>query len=131
VRHAEKLNDTADSPLSLDGKKRAKTLAKTLSNKKIKRIFVSDRLRTRQTAEPTAKLFDLEPIIIPEADTAQLIEQLKRVCCKNVLVVRHSPEVPLIVNALSPLDTIGSIGNEFDNLFVVTERVFFGKRGFI
>jgi phosphohistidine phosphatase SixA len=124
VRHAEKLDNTDGSPLTDDGTERAKTLARTLSDKNINRIFVSNRPRTHLTADPTAKLFGLEPIIIPETDTAQLIEQLKQAQDENVLVVRHSQEVPLIVNALSPEDTIGSIDNEFDNLFVVTKRVF-------
>jgi phosphohistidine phosphatase SixA len=124
VRHAEKLNDTANSPLTDVGEERAKTLATTLSNKHINRIFVSDRLRTQRTAEPTARLFGLQPVIIPETDTAQLIEQLKQAHDESVLVVRHSQELHLIVNALSPDDTIAPIANEFDNLFVVTRYVF-------
>lgn len=128
VRHAEKLDNTANSPLSGIGEVRAETLATTLSKKEIERIFVSDRQRTQQTAAPTARLFGLQPIIIPETETDQLIEQLKKVHGENVLVVRHSPEIHLIVNALSPNETIAPIADEFDNLFVVTRRVFLWQR---
>jgi len=43
-------------------------------------------------------------------------------------VVRHSNEIHLIVNALSPFDEIDPIPDEFDNLFVVTRRVFLWDR---
>lgn len=124
VRHAEKLNQTDDSPLNEAGFRRAEVLADRLSDKSIGRIFVSDKQRTQQTAVPTAALFNLEPIIVPKAETDQLIEQLKEVNGKNVLVVRHAEEIHLIVNALSPSDTIAPIPDEFDNLFVISRRIF-------
>lgn len=126
VRHAEKLYQNGDTPLSEAGFCRAQRLAKELSDKEISVIFVSDQQRTQQTAMNTAKLFEVTPTIIPEAQTDELIKQLEKVNGKNVLVVRHSPEIHLIVNALSPSDTIDEIDDEFDNLFVIRKRVFPG-----
>lgn len=123
VRHAEKLNQTDDSPLSTAGFQRAEILADTLSAKNINRVFVSDKQRTQQTAAPTETLFNLTPVIIPLTNTSQLITDLKDVSGKSVLVVRHSNEIHLIVNALSPSDTIAPIPDEFDNLFVIKRRI--------
>lgn len=128
VRHAEKLNQTDDSPLSTAGFQRAEVLDDTLSAKNINRIFVSDKQRTQQTAAPTATRFNLTPIIIPVANTNQLISDLKAVSGKSVLVVRHSNEIHQIVNALSPDDTIAPIPDEYDNLFVIKRRIFLWQK---
>jgi phosphohistidine phosphatase SixA len=85
---------------------------------------VSNKQRTQQTAAPTAELFNLEPIVSPDDETAQLIAQLEDVSGKSVLVVRHSQEIHQIVNALSPSDTISPIPDEFDNLYIIRRRVF-------
>jgi broad specificity phosphatase PhoE len=127
VRHGEKQDQTDNPPLSDDGIRRAKILAHVLSDKNIGRIYVSDKQRTQQTAAPTAALFNLDPIIIPQTDTDQLILDLRNVNGANVLVVRHGEEIHLIVNALSPSDTIAPISNEFNNLFVITKTVILGQ----
>lgn len=127
ARHGEKLNQTDNSPLNENGLRRAEILAGVLSDKNISRIYVSDKQRTQQTAAPTAALFNLDPIIIPKADTDQLILELKEVDGANVLVVRHAEEIHLIVNALSPSDTISPIPDEFDNLFVITKSNILGQ----
>jgi len=124
VRHAEKLNQTDNSPLSGAGLRRAKILAEKLSTKDIHVIFVSDKQRTQQTAAPTAERFSIDPIIIPIGETNRVIKELKKISGRNVLVVRHSNEIHLIVNALSPFDNIDPIPDEFDNLFVITKRKF-------
>jgi broad specificity phosphatase PhoE len=128
VRHAEKLNQSDTSSLNAAGLQRAQVLADTLSAKNISRIFVSDKRRTQQTAAPTATLFNVTPTIIPGANTNQVITELKDIGGKSVLVVRHSNEIHLIVNALSPSDTITPIPDEFDNLFVVKRRVFLWQK---
>lgn len=129
VRHAEKLNNTDNSPLSEAGFRRSGVLAERLSSKDIRVIFVSDKQRTQQTAAPTAARFSLTPIIIPREETDRLITELKKISGKNILVVWHLPEVSEVVNALSPLDTIPPIpADEFDNLFVITERIFLWDR---
>lgn len=126
VRHAERANNSDDSPLATPaGFTRAAALRDRLADKSIDFIFVSDKRRTQQTAAPTATLFGLNPRIIPSTNTNQLITELRAIrgptiFTQSVLVVRHSPEIHLIVNALSPFDTITPIsGDQFNNLFVV------------
>jgi broad specificity phosphatase PhoE len=54
VRHAERLDQSADTPLSAAGHQRAKDLAEKLGKENIDSIFVSNYQRTRQTAQPLA-----------------------------------------------------------------------------
>jgi len=128
VRHAEKLDESADPPLSKDGFRRAVTLMDTLDDKHIGKIYISNRRRTAQTAKPTADHFSLTPVVFDETQTNALITELKSQKSKNMLVVRHSGEIHLIVNALSPDDQIQPIGNVFNLMFVVTRRVFLWQR---
>ncbi len=125
VRHAEKQDPFADDPpLSDKGLCRARALAERLHDKSIKRIYVSDKQRTQQTAAPAAALFTLTPVVLSTLEIDRLIAELRKIRGTNVLVVRHSDELHLIVNALSPADTISPIPNEYDNLFVIRRTDF-------
>ena len=123
VRHAEKLNETANTPLSDAGLARANVLKDTLLNKKIKYIFVSDKLRTQQTAQPTADAFDLSftTFLSTPAGTLSLIQQLQTYkSTYGILVVGHSNTVPQIIDSLMKAPQHITIGeNDFDNLYVV------------
>lgn len=130
VRHAEKLNNTEDSPLNTDGNKRAKVLADSLKNKAISKIFVSNRIQTQQTTSPTATLFNLTPVIIDETATNGLILKLHNEKKKNILVVWHSQSIHEVVNALSPYDQIQPIGNTYHHMFQVTRRDFLGSKNY-
>ena len=55
VRHAEKTSAAGDAPLAPEGQKRADCLAVTLKDAVIKQIYVTDTMRTQQTAAPLAK----------------------------------------------------------------------------
>jgi hypothetical protein len=52
VRHAEKVDDSEDPPLSEVGHQRAQTLVSLLRDARIERIYSSDFVRTRDTAAP-------------------------------------------------------------------------------
>ncbi len=124
VRHAEKADNSSDPPLSDLGAIRALVLADTLRKKNLRRIFVSTKIRTQQTAAPTVTLFQLTPTIVDVDSTDALIRALKKMNNRNVLVVWHQDKVHTVVNALLPASlAIEPIGNEFGNLFVVQKRV--------
>lgn len=127
VRHAEKENQTDSTPLSEKGQRRARDLAERLSGTGVERVYVSDRLRTLQTAQPTVSRLAAECIVIPKEEVDRLVTELQATSGKSVLVVWHSEELPLIVNSLSPSDTIESVGNEFDNLFIIKKEVYWGN----
>ena len=52
VRHAEKVDQSMDPDLSMEGYRRAGELARVLADAGIERIFSSDYVRTRETAGP-------------------------------------------------------------------------------
>lgn len=126
VRHAEKLNSTSDSPLSQIGHARAAILRDTLAAKNISQIFASTYSRTQQTAQPTATANNLELTIYRPDTTAGLIQRLKSVGSRNVLVVGHSNTIPEIVYGLSG-ETVAIADDDYDNLFIVTIKRGWGQ----
>ena len=120
VRHAEKASAAADAPLSPEGEKRAECLAATLKDAGIKQIYVTDVLRTQQTAAPLAKALKIKPTILPAKDSNGLIKNLAYTGGGNILVVGHSDTVPFVIARLQG-GTVPPIGeNEFDRMFVMT-----------
>ena len=120
VRHAEKTSAAGDAPLSPEGEKRADCLAGMLKDAGIKQIYVTDVLRTQQTAAPLAKALKIKPTILPAKDSNGLIKNLAYSGGGNVLVVGHSDTVPFVIARLQG-GTVAPIGeNEFDRMFVMT-----------
>jgi broad specificity phosphatase PhoE len=125
VRHAERADSGAGAPmmnsdpdLSAAGKARAETLAATLKDARITAIFVTQFKRTRQTAEPLAKLLGIEPVVVAANDASVLTEKIKA-APGNVLVVGHSNTVGPTIAALGIAESVKVADDEFDNLFVV------------
>ncbi len=120
VRHAEKASAAAEAPLSAEGEKRAECLATTLKDAGIKQIYVTDALRTQQTAAPLAKTLKIKPTILPAKDSNALIKNLVYTGGGNILVVGHIDTVPFVIARLQG-GTVAPIGeNEYDRLFVMT-----------
>ncbi|TNE64426.1 MAG: phosphoglycerate mutase [Bacteroidetes bacterium] len=118
VRHAERQDNTSDSPLSPAGHARAEALRDSLQDKGVSYLFASTYLRTQQTARPLATELN-KPLIIYRPDTtAGLVKRLKKIRGKKVLVVGHSNTIPDIVQRLTgQVVTIGH--DDYDKLFVV------------
>lgn len=118
VRHAEKASNNGDTPLSLIGFKRAKTLANMLANSDISVIITSDALRTIQTAEEYASSHGIQPV--KYSDPAEIAQSIKsNYSGKNILVIGHSNTIPDVISKLG-ISTVPNIGNEYNNLFSVT-----------
>jgi len=98
-------------------------------------VFVSDRRRTLETAQPLARAGNLSPtrIAIPaqgrgkiQPDELQVratllaISKLPRTAV--VLVVGHSNTVPMFLTRLGYGPAVRIADGEFDNMFVVTQR---------
>ncbi len=128
VRHAERQDNSANSPLSATGHARAQVLKDTLKPISISRIFASTFLRTQQTAQPTATDKNLLLIIYDPDTTAGLITRLKKIKGSRVLVTGHSDNVPAIVAGLSNQTVPAINSNDFDNFFIIKIRYFFGAR---
>ena len=127
VRHAEKANSTLDTPLSSAGFNRADDLRDYLTGKGIDNIYISQYLRTRQTAQPTADHFGLTPVDydVP-SEFPNLITKLKtHGDNRSILIVNHSNTVPVIIDSLmkSP-QGITIPESDFDNIYKVTVSRF-------
>ncbi len=129
IRHGEKVDNSANPPLSVLGQERAEDLKKELVNKGISEIYSTNYLRTKNTAKPLAdskglitKIYAASP-----ADSMRVfIEKLKKFRGKNVLVVGHSNTTKYVVNGLFERDTLRADipDNDFDNLYIVKRQFF-------
>jgi phosphohistidine phosphatase SixA len=116
VRHAERANDK----LTGDGEKRAETLARMLSNSGVSVVFSTNTTRTKETVNNYAdpRGYKITLYNTPE-EVVNLIKSYH--VGGSVLVAGHSNTVPMIIRALG-VRSAPEIGNEFNNLFIVTIR---------
>ena len=135
VRHAEKavpyagttMNTPDDPPLSDVGEKRAEGLKFLLMDKNISHIFSTDTKRTRLTAEPLSKHSGVSIQTYGPRPDSVYINQLKKLK-GNILIVGHSNTVDDLVNGLTDEKKLSDLAdNEYDNLFIVRFKNFFGK----
>ena len=120
VRHADKVSDETDAPLSDAGHRRAECLAKMLADAHIQKIYTSDLQRTQQTAAPLAEQLHLKPVTIPLIKVNDLIEAIRSDRAANILVVWHDLTLPKILSALGAPE-ITPIGHtEYDRFFILT-----------
>ncbi len=120
VRHAERLDDSSDSPLSADGRARAERLAQVLRDARITTIFVTEFQRTAQTAQPLADLLKLPVVKTPAGDPGALVTRLRALGPRDrALVVSHSDRLPILLNDLAGAVNIAIPGSEYGDLFVV------------
>ena len=123
VRHADRLDDSEDTPLSKAGEARAQLLARMLKDAGITAIYTSQFQRTIKTAEPLASALKINPVSIPAADREVLF---KRIRTENrddiVLIVGHDRSVPAVLKSFGhPLD-VTIAPTEYDNLFVLVPK---------
>lgn len=120
VRHAEKVDESKDAPLSEAGLKRAERLAQKLRSLGLTAIFVSEFQRTQQTAAPTAQLLHLQPQVIAAAQPSLLVQRLRSLAPQAIaLVVGHSDTLPAIIKELGVASPPSINRQDYDYLFVV------------
>jgi broad specificity phosphatase PhoE len=120
VRHAERSTSDGDTSLSEAGRDRAQALAHLLRDVNFQAIYVSQMIRTKETAAPIAHLKGLEPQSIATTEMDRLMEKLRNAPAgAAVLVVHHSGTIPQIVQKLGA-STSAIREEEFDRLLVVT-----------
>src|SRR5712692_4067840 len=131
VRHAEKASDANEPPvpLSAAGSERARRLAAFLRDAGVSVIYSTDTVRTRETAEPLAKLLRLETRLYSatgsdgKVDPAPLARRLASENSSDVvLVVGHSNTIAPLLSALGAKETVEIGGSDYDNLFLLIPR---------
>ena len=127
VRHAERLDDSKDSPLSDAGMKRAEALREVLLDEGVDAVYATIYQRTQQTGKPLADALGKELIIYGTDDTFGFVESLKKEKKKEIVVVGHSNTVPEMVLYFTG-DTVHIGHYDYDNLFIVKyKNGLFGK----
>jgi broad specificity phosphatase PhoE len=118
VRHAEKVDESKDPPLSAAGKARARALARYLRSAGVTAIYVTQYQRTALTAAPLAAAASVKPVVIHADERQPLVDRIRKE--KGVvLVVGHSDTVPAILRLLGHPEAVTIAHPEHDNLFVV------------
>lgn len=123
VRHAEKVDDSADPDLSDEGYARAERLAEMLSRISFDAVYSSDRIRTRETVRAIADQHGLEILSYephnPEAEVGRLLASN---IGKTVLVSGHSNTTPFFANELLGGEHFKDKFDESDygNLLIIT-----------
>jgi broad specificity phosphatase PhoE len=127
VRHAE-LAGTAmaapkELPLSKIGEERAMQLAQVLKDAGVDAIYVTDFMRTRQTAAAIAHDLNKEPTILPKGDPRELVDRLRKEHGgQTVLLVGHTDTIPGLLKALGHPKDIKIEADDYSNLFVVLPK---------
>jgi broad specificity phosphatase PhoE len=124
VRHAERLNDTDTTSLSVTGRERAAELAAVIREAGVAHIFVTEKSRTGQTAAPAAERLNLVPSVIPAGETPRLIDSLREFRGETMLVVAHGNTISGILAALDIHEPVVIPRDVFDDLLVITVAPF-------
>jgi phosphohistidine phosphatase SixA len=133
IRHAERGQEPAqDPPLTEAGRARAEALARLLSDAGVKAVYTSQFARTRQTAEPLAKLLGVpvnavalsvkpeSPREVSEQSIRELKGKIEGHAGGAVLIVGHTNSVPPLIRELGG-DVVPTMDeSRYDDLFVVT-----------
>ncbi len=121
VRHADIPPNGADPNPHLTnvGQARATELVHSLGRVAIGAVYVSDALRTQETAAPLAGHLGLTPLVISAASA--IVDHVKaNFVGRTVFIAGHSNTVPEIITQFGG-EQIQSIGpTEFDRLFVLS-----------
>jgi len=134
VRHAEKsaTGDAAsmakgDPDLSPEGRERAGRFAKRVKKYKPGEIYSTEYKRTRQTAEPIAKLRGKTIQTYDPAKQADLISMMLNAKMKRFLIIGHSNTVTTLANLLLKKDIFKNLQDTEYGVFWVIRT----KRGVV
>jgi broad specificity phosphatase PhoE len=123
VRHAERAETPADDPgLTAAGQARASALVDVARTANVTAVITTQLLRTRSTAEPTAKALRITPEVVASGDlrhAQKVADAVRAHAGRTVLVVGHSNTIPAIIEALGAKDSAAICEMEYDRIFVV------------
>jgi broad specificity phosphatase PhoE len=126
VRHAEKATEPRKDPvLTPEGEQRAERLKEIMLTKDIDKVFSSDYVRTKRTAQPTASALNLPVELYDPSNQGSFIKALKTFR-KNALIVGHSNTIRYVINGLTEEETLKQDlqDDEYSNLFIITRKHF-------
>ena len=118
VRHAERLDDSPNSPLNDVGRERVERLRTLLADVDFTHVHSTNLTRTLDTARPIAEDDGVELIIYSPGELEQLAETIRATPGRH-LVSGHSNTTPRLAEALGG-DPHGLIDHmEYDRLYII------------
>ncbi len=103
IRHAEKMTETADPPLTDSGHKRAGCMAEWIANQpnseNIQRVYSSNYRRTLETAAAIAKRLGVSIRLYDPRKLEQMKTELQGISA-NTVIVGHSNTTPKLAGLL-------------------------------
>ena len=118
VRHAGKVDDSADPPPSRAGRERATLLADMLRDAGLTHLHSSDFERTRDTAAPVSTRIGVDVDLYDPRDLEGMAERLRATPGRH-LVSGHSNTTPQLVRLLGG-EATDIPDHEYDRLYIVT-----------
>lgn len=124
VRHAEKANNSQNTPLSQQGFIRAEALSYALRNTSVDAIYATQYDRTQQTIAEIAEEENIDFIEYnATSDSIQVRIFLENILenrrGERILIAGHSNTIPIMLNILEGTSNYTTIDeNIFDNLFI-------------
>ena len=118
VRHAERLDDSPDSPLNDIGRERVERLRTLLADVDFTHVHSTNLTRTLDTARPIAEDDGVEIGIYSPGELAEFAETIRAIPGRH-LVSGHSNTTPRLAEALGgephgPIDHM-----EYDRLYII------------
>ncbi len=118
VRHAEKVLEQKNPPLTACGIERAKQLASMLEQAEIKTIYSTQYTRTEETAQPLAAKLNLSVKSYSPKDLAIFAKQAKSEN-SNMLIVGHSNTTPQLTALIANTEVKDITEKEYQMLYQV------------
>jgi len=120
VRHAEKVDASADPELSAEGKERALRLVKKVGKYRPKEIYSTDFKRTRNTVQPLAAKRNVQIQTYDPRKPQELADKIMQSKNKRILVSGHSNTVPGLANRLGKKELFKNLDDaEYGAIWVV------------
>jgi len=120
VRHAEKVDASADPELSDAGKARAQLLIKKAGKYRPKEIYSTDFKRTRDTVKPIADKRRVQIQVYDPRDQKALAAKILASPNKRILVSGHSNTVPALANLLGKKELFKNLDDaEYGAIWVI------------
>lgn len=121
VRHAEKVDNSKNPPLSEAGKERADILKDILKTENIDLLYATDYIRTQNTVKPLADNLNKKVTTYDARKTQGFVEKIKKLNNKNIVVAGHSNTVPDMVLHFTG-DSVHIGHNDYCNLYLIKKQ---------
>ena len=122
IRHAEQTPDQ-EPVLTEAGQRRAARLARQLKDAGISAIYVTDAVRTRETAAPVAQALGITPRVVGRQGIEGLAARVRAEHPQGrVLIVNHALNIAGLLRAFGHPEGVPVAVNDYEPLLVIVPR---------